>query len=112
MIIDSIRAGRPYPDAIANAPSLEPHEVFYFNAYQELSTCRQTELGLIPWTAIREYAHEYGTSIDDLVTIILLIDVEVTKEAAKTRKTKGASADNDKHLGKSRQMARKDRGQS
>lgn len=56
----------PYPKAIREAPELLPHEIYYFNAYQELSTCRLYDGGFIPWTAVHSYVSAWGGDTDDV----------------------------------------------
>ena len=105
MIKDAIRGGTPYPDKVKNAPELEPDEVFYFNAYQELSTTRRFEGGYIPWDAIHEYAQVYRVDTPDLAHVIMNLDTKFMLEASAKRKT-GKNGKHAKQLGK---MARQDR---
>lgn len=82
------------PDSIANAPRLDSLTFFYFNAYQELATCRFYEGGNIPWTSVREYGELWGLGaegIADLFTVIRLVE-----EETKPRNGKGDAG----HTGK------------
>lgn len=45
---------------------MDTDEVYYFNAYQDLSTCRYHEGGFIPWVATKDYVLTFGGSIDDV----------------------------------------------
>lgn len=105
MIKDAIRAGKPYPDRVKNAPVLEPEEVFYFNAYQELSTTRRFEGGYIPWDAIHDYAQVYEMDTPDLAHVIMHLDNKFMVEAHAKGKTK-TNGRNSRKLGK---VARQDR---
>ena len=50
-----MRLNRPYPRAIAEAPELIDGLEFYYWAFRDLATCRNSE-GDVPWTVIEEYA--------------------------------------------------------
>lgn len=87
---------------MANAPELRADLVVYWEAFQELSTCRgyagmggvPTE---IPWTAINEYAirHRFaGDAFDDLVSIVRAVDRAFIKHAA-SKKSEGNTKDGD-----------------
>jgi len=39
--------------------------VYYFNAYQDLSTCRYHESGFIPWVAVKEYVLNHDGTKED-----------------------------------------------
>lgn len=67
---------------MANAPELREDLQVYWQAYDELNTCRNYA-GMsgvplpIPWTAINEYAirHRFaGEAFDDLVHIVRQVD--------------------------------------
>lgn len=91
IIRQSLRDGRALPKAIQNAPTLEEYNRFYFNAYQELCTCRGYEGGFIPWTAVKTYAEHYSLYDDDfwlLFNIITQTDLAI-KAAAKPNPTGG-----------------------
>lgn len=57
----AVRAGRPLPDAIANAPELQPSLGLFMTAFWDLSNDRQVgqALGPIPWSSINRYADTY-----------------------------------------------------
>ncbi len=76
------RRGETPPEVFQNAPDLREDLVVYWQAYDELSTCRGYA-GMagaptpIPWTAINEYAirHRFaGDAFDDLVDIVRAVD--------------------------------------
>lgn len=51
------------PDAIQNAPDLQPGLELHFEAFIALSSCRthgMSSLSSIPWTAINDYAVRFG----------------------------------------------------
>lgn len=84
IIRQCIRNNLPYPDKIANAPALREFDIFYFNAYQELCTCRPYEGGFIPWTALRDYGVYCGhdeEQFEDLKNIVYTLDNEMRAEA-------------------------------
>jgi len=106
MIKDAIRGGKPYPDIVANAPTLEDYEVFYFNAYQELSTTRRFEGGYIPWDAIHEYAKVYRIPTPDLAHIVMNLDNKLMAEA----RTKGKNKHGNNPAKATKQSVGKNRG--
>ena len=60
--------GMPLPNKMMNAPDLFLGLELYWDAFQDLVTCR-TGAGFIPWTAINEYAHVHRLDeeqLDDL----------------------------------------------
>jgi hypothetical protein len=59
IIRQALSAGRPLPKAIAEAPGLEQGNEFFYNAFVSLNTCRLTDYGGIPWTAVEQYAQRY-----------------------------------------------------
>lgn len=67
---------------MAHAPELKSYQVPYWEAFEELDTCRgyygmAGVPGRIPWTAICRYADKHGfagESFDDLVTIVRAMD--------------------------------------
>lgn len=81
IITDCYREGMPLPAKIRNAPELQIGLELYFDAFFELSTCRQVGFGLspIPWSAIREYALTYG--LDDVQTEDLTHHIRTMDEA-------------------------------
>lgn len=82
---------------MANAPELRADLVPYWEAYSELSTCRDYAgmagvPGPIPWTAINEYAirHRFaGEAFDDLVDIVRAVDTAFLKHHAEKAKKSG-----------------------
>lgn len=83
------------PDAMAKAPQLRQDLVVFWEAFEELSTCRSFigmtgHPGPIPWTAIEAYAHKHRFSrdfFDDLVAIIRAVDDEFRRLVAEEAKT-------------------------
>ena len=84
MIVDAAREkGTPIPKSILEAPVPEDsYQVRVFQAFEQLSTCRQVVLGAvgpIPWSAIDQYAQRMGIeddeiAYDDFVWIIQQLD--------------------------------------
>lgn len=62
LVKDLLRDGMPLPEHIQNAPELTHGLVLYYNAFQDLSSCRSLgmSLGPIPWTAIDQYCQRHG----------------------------------------------------
>ena len=56
------RSKQKVPERIANAPELLPWLTSEYEAFFELTTCRMD--GVIPWTAIYQYAQAHGLSAD------------------------------------------------
>jgi len=67
IIAAALERGDPIPPTIMNAPDLDLHLVFVWEAFWELSTCRPVGMttGSIPWTAINEYAVRYEVNSPD-----------------------------------------------
>ena len=79
IIKQCLRSRRPFPEKIANAPSLMMGWELYWNAFWDLSTCRQSGFGAgpIPWLAIRDYAVTFGfdeDQEDDLYHFMRVLD--------------------------------------
>ncbi len=76
-------------------PPLFVHEAFYWQAFHELSTCRQVGmiLGPIPWAAIRDYCEDLGIDDEDeradFTMIIRLLDDVYLKIAEERTKAGG-----------------------
>jgi hypothetical protein len=76
---------------MANAPELSADLQVYWQAYEELGTCRgYAGMGgaplPIPWTAVNEYAirHRFaGEAFDDLVEIVRAVDTAYLKHVAR-----------------------------
>jgi len=69
------------PPWLEGRPNLQPGANIYYEAFQELGTCRPVGMGegQIPWTAIRQYAEAYGfegEEFDILLEIIRAMDGE------------------------------------
>jgi hypothetical protein len=79
MVRQSLRAGRPIPTAVLNAPELILGLELYLRAFFELDSCRNHSMGpaSIPWTSIAEYAdiHDFDEEQrDDLIYFIRRLD--------------------------------------
>lgn len=79
MLTRCYRHGMPVPDRIANAPELPLGMELYYNAYLELSTCRQSGWGPapIPWVAILDYSRTFefdDEQQDDLFFFVRALD--------------------------------------
>lgn len=66
----SYKRGLPVPEFIRNAPVLLPGLDLFYEAFQELSTCRpymgfEGVPGPIPWTAVESYGAAKGFEGDD-----------------------------------------------
>lgn len=70
-----MREGKPFPQAIANAPNLWPECELYYLAFADLGSCRYFEGGQIPWVAVREYCDEHGLDEDQRQTLFEVISV-------------------------------------
>jgi len=59
IIEQSVKAGWPLPESIANAPSLSPGLELYYIAFLDLMSCRQMGMssGPIWWTTVQEYCN-------------------------------------------------------
>lgn len=61
IIEQAIQAGEDLPDKVKNAPQLLRGLSLYYNAFQELTSCRAFGMGVgpIPWQAINDYCLTY-----------------------------------------------------
>lgn len=85
-----MRDGQPLPQRIQNAPSMAFGMHLYFNAFLELSSCRQMgmALGPIPWTAVNDYALYMDLDEDqheDLHFFVRELDNEYVKYQSKKK---------------------------
>lgn len=79
IIEQCLRENREFPEKIKNAPSLSIGLELFFHAWLELGSCRLSvmEEGPIPWTAISQYAKDYGIVgelYEDLVYYVRVLD--------------------------------------
>lgn len=82
---------------MADAPELRGDLLVYWQAFEELGTCRGYAgmAGVpqpIPWTAINEYAirHRFaGDAFDDLVDIVRAVDEAFIRHSAEKAKQDG-----------------------
>jgi hypothetical protein len=87
----------PQPDWYVNAPILDIGDDFYINAFFTLSTCRNYELGPIPWVVIQEFCDRYELTnreifshiINSLDATWLKIQSEKVKQNGKSVQHKG-----------------------
>lgn len=87
----------PLPKWASERPAVDPEDVFYLRAFDELASCRQVgfSAGPIPWTAIVEYADRLGLDAEnaaDLVDMIRELDEAWLTEQAKKRQTNTAAS--------------------
>jgi len=75
LIDECLRLGERLPDSILNAPTLEKHLSFYLDAFWELSSERQIGFGegVIPITAILNYASHYDFNSEEEHDLVFLI---------------------------------------
>lgn len=95
---------------IANAPDLLPGLEMYYEAFVELSTCRDHGLGAgpIPWTAIDRYAERNGFEGEGYEYLLRMVRALDDAFLAHTRKKEGeerarAEADRDARTGRVRE---------
>lgn len=106
-----IQSGLPYPQKIRDAPELKPYEVYFFNAYQDLSTCRYHEGGFIPWIAAKEYALGFGGTMDDAEFLSRVCHELDELIFADMQAKKKPDRENAKPAGKGRRMLRTGNGE-
>jgi len=78
----------PLPDALKNAPTLHLHNVFVYNAFFKLSTCRLNLMGLgsITYFMCTQYCREHEVAyedMDDFAELILQMDAVYQEHVAK-----------------------------
>lgn len=73
IIRSCLASGKPYPKAIAEAPTLDDGNEFFFSAFMVLDTCRNYELGPIPYPVIRDYGLELELDEEQLERMIDVI---------------------------------------
>lgn len=56
-----------------NAPELLLEDTFYYRAYIELDTCRNYELGPIPYSAISQYKNDYDIDDEQFEGLLVII---------------------------------------
>lgn len=95
LIEQMVRDGAPLPDHIQNAPTLTNGLQLYYNAFQDLSSCRAIgmSLGPIPWTALDQFCERYeidGDQREDFFYHVSTLDEayrgHLEKQAEKRRK--------------------------
>lgn len=89
--------GVDLPDHVKNAPVLSLGLALYYNAFNDLSSCRVSgmALGPIPWTAILAYCDEYnlhGEQREDMFFHIGELDAVFRAESEKQSKKKKPQA--------------------
>lgn len=88
------KTGQPLPDKIANKPQPTFGLELFLEAFYELSSDRPSGLGVgqIPFTAICQYADEYGfkgEQREDLFYFIRAIDRAIVKILQRSNKPNG-----------------------
>lgn len=88
IIEQATQAGDPLPERILNAPQLLRGLALYYNAFQDLSTSRQTGFGVgsIPWQAINDYCLTYevdGEQREDMFFFIARLDATYQEHVKK-----------------------------
>lgn len=86
----------PLPARIANAPELMLGSEFYFLAFLELTTCRNSADGVVSWLAIKAWADEYeisGEQREDLFHHVQAMDAAYMKHRADKLQAKARSPD-------------------
>lgn len=90
----------PLPDKIANAPVIDPSNQLYFDAFEDLSTCRLYAGGPIPALALFQYGEYNGLDkeqLDRVIEVVKRVDAwyldfmekrDKAKQKANTPKTK------------------------
>jgi hypothetical protein len=84
---------------IANAPQLLMGLEMYYEAFTELSTCRQVGMGMgpIPWTAIDRYGDRYGFQGEGFEYLVRMVraldDVFLAHSRKKAEKEAQANAE-------------------
>lgn len=89
-----MREGTPLPARIANAPTLHLGLELFYNAFWDLTSCRDTGWGVgqIPWLAMRAYAVAWqfnGEQEEELYQYIRAMDNVYIDYYDKKNKTKG-----------------------
>jgi hypothetical protein len=80
----------------ANKPTLQPSEIFYYRAFNDLDSERTHGMSLsrIPRSKIVDYADEIGLSENEryeLIAIVSAMDAAWLEQLAKKRKNENAS---------------------
>jgi len=73
IIRNCIREGRPLPKVIEDAPDIDDAHLFYYLAFDDLTTCRLYENGPIPYMYINDYCAQYGLDEDQTSDIRYVI---------------------------------------
>lgn len=86
-----IRARQPFPNAILNAPTLDPGLNLFYVAFLDLTSCRTLGYaqGPIPWVAIHHYceAHDItGEQREDVFYHVAHLDKEYLDWSAEKTK--------------------------
>ena len=79
------RDGVAVPANIVNQPSLPIDLIIYLDAFYDLDTDRNYELGRIPWSKILRYGEHYDMNTEDLFFFIRKMDdAHLANKASKT----------------------------
>ncbi|MCP4897720.1 MAG: hypothetical protein GY906_12170 [bacterium] len=91
IIKQCLRSRKPFPEKIANAPALALGLDLYWDAFQDLNTCRTSGFGAgpIPWSVILDYSRKYEfdeEQEEDLFYFIRVMDNEFLEHHSKKEK--------------------------
>lgn len=92
IIEQAVQAGDDLPERIKNAPQLWMGLSLYYNAFQELSSCRNHGMGIgpIPWQAINDYCMTYeieDEQREDMFHYIAVLDTNYRAHVEAKSKT-------------------------
>lgn len=79
----AIAKGRSLPDWFLAEPPKSPLDPYVFDVFRELQTCRNYEMGPIPWDAIVNYGFTKGLdqcNVDMLCKLIRALDDAIIEE--------------------------------
>lgn len=79
IIRQCLRQNKPLPEKVANAPALMLGMELYYDAFWDLTTCRQVGFGAgaIPWASVRDYGLTFEfdeEQMEDLFYFIRVMD--------------------------------------
>lgn len=77
LVLIGMRSGMGVPDRIANSPEIGLGSLFYYMAFQHLSTCRRFQGAMIAWDVIQNYADRAGCDDEQrelLTDIVMAVD--------------------------------------
>jgi len=98
IIQNAVRFNKPIPKKFQNSPRLEPSERLYYIAYNDLTTCRNFELGPIPLDKILFYCDNYNfddEQTDIAIEVIRRVDVHIIGEEMKKLENSSGKGNSD-----------------